>query len=86
MFNLTPWHHKKLPVRHEDENPMFSLQREMNRLFEDFAGAPAGTSFGEFATGTHFFADVTPRIDMSETDKELLVKVEVPGMTEKKLK
>lgn len=83
---MTPWTAKKhLPVRREEEHPVYSLQREMNKVFDDFFGARSWEGFGEFpALATeHFMGDVTPRIDMSETDKELLLKVELPGMSEK---
>lgn len=85
MFNLTPWAGRRQPVRREEEHSVYSLQREMNRLFDEFFRAPMWERFGEFpaASTEHFWGDVTPRIDMSETDKELLVKVELPGMTEK---
>jgi HSP20 family protein len=83
MFNLTPWTKKRVPIRHEDEHPVYSLQREMNTLFDDFFRAPAFEG-GEFPTfGSEQFQNMTPRIDMSETDKELLLKVELPGMSEK---
>lgn len=84
MFNLAPWS-KRLPIRREEEHPVYSLQREMNRLFDDFFRTPTWERFGEFpALATEqFWGDVTPRVDMTETDKELLVKVELPGMTEK---
>jgi HSP20 family protein len=85
MFNLTPWTAKRLPMRREEEHPAYSLQREMNRIFDDFFRAPSWERFGEFPSfpSEQSFGDVTPHIDMSETDKELLVKVELPGMTEK---
>ncbi len=85
MFNLTPWKSKRLPIRHEEQHPVYTLQREMNSLFDNFFGAgdwfqyPERSGFG----GEQSFGEIAPRVDVSETDKELLVKVELPGMTEK---
>jgi HSP20 family protein len=84
MFNMTPWMNKRLPVRHEDEHPVHSLQKEMNRVFEEFFGSQGWHAFSELP-GAGSWGDLTPRIDMSETDRELLVKVELPGMTEKEV-
>jgi HSP20 family protein len=60
-------------------DPIVSLQRQVNRLFDDlwndfdmsmFAGSPAwGTDW--------------PAVDLNETDKELVLNIEVPGMEEK---
>jgi len=96
MFNVTPRTTKRLPVRREDEqHPFNSLQREVNRLFDNFfRGQDAWEDFGQFpmigrfdqspTTGpVQWFGEVMPRVDMSETDKELVVKVDLPGMTEK---
>lgn len=87
MFNLTPWASKRLPIHREEQHPIYSLQRDMNRLFDNFFREQGGLweGFGEFPSRTteHLWNDVTPRIDMSETDKELLLKVDLPGMTEK---
>jgi HSP20 family protein len=87
MFNLTPWSGRKVPVHREREQhyPVYSLQREINKLFEDFFRAPMWEGFGESSalSGEQFFGEVTPRVDMSETDKEILIKVELPGMTDK---
>jgi HSP20 family protein len=59
--------------------PFGSLRRNMERLFEDFSpdfgwGAPA-------AAGTN----VAPRIDVSETESELKIEAELPGVEEKDL-
>lgn len=74
-----------MPVRQEEQHPVYTLQREMNNLFDNFFGGgdwfqyPELTGFG----GEQSFGAIAPRVDVSETDKELLVKVELPGMTEK---
>jgi HSP20 family protein len=58
--------------------PFGSLRRDMERVFEDFSrdlgwGAPAAT--GAVATA--------PRIDVSETDSEIKIEAELPGVEEK---
>ncbi|SKA24910.1 Hsp20/alpha crystallin family protein [Consotaella salsifontis] len=58
------------------QNPFFALQREMNRLFDDaFANFGVPATFGA--------AQVWPKAEVSETDKELRISVELPGMEEK---
>lgn len=85
MFNLTPWSHKRVPVRREEEQPIYTLQREMNKLFEDVFKSSSFDRFTDFPAfpAEMFSGELTPRIDMVETDKEVVVKVELPGMTEK---
>lgn len=88
MFNLTPWTSKRLPIRREEEHPVYSLQREMNRFFDEFFRGSGNVweRFGEFPPlygEQQSITEITPHIDMSETDKELVVKVDLPGMTDK---
>src|SRR5512136_428381 len=66
------------PLRRAEEHPFFSLQREMNRLFDDiFQGfdlpSVGGKSFGTFS----------PSVDVREDEKEVIVKAELPGIDEK---
>ena len=57
--------------------PFTSLRRDMERLFEDFSsdfgwGAPALAQMG-----------MAPRVDVSETDSEIKIEAELPGVDEK---
>tara|TARA_R110002110_G_scaffold403511_1_gene621348 strand:- start:947 stop:1432 length:486 start_codon:yes stop_codon:yes gene_type:complete len=77
--DLIPWgrDRNRLPAqRNDNENPMVSLQRDLNRVFEDFWGRfdnPFGA--GLSADG--------PRTDISETDEAMLVSLDLPGLDDK---
>ena len=58
---------------------MSSLQREMNRLFEDFYGDIDLSPSRVFEKPMRF----TPSIDIKETDKNITVTAELPGMEQK---
>ena len=59
--------------------PFSSLHREIDRLFDDFArGLPSLTSFGAGNGGK-----LMPSIDVVETDKEIEITAELPGLEEK---
>ena len=59
-------------------NPFMSLQREVERLFEDFSrGFPSMSAFGNGGSG------LMPSIDVTETDKEIEITAELPGLEEK---
>jgi HSP20 family protein len=58
------------------DNPFMSLQREIDRLFDDFTrGFPA------FSTGAA--AELLPNLDVTETDKQIEITAELPGLEEK---
>ena len=62
----------------KDEKDAFSsLHREINRVFEDFGKFPA------FGFGAEMEGRLVPRTDVSETDKEIQVTAELPGVQEK---
>jgi HSP20 family protein len=68
-------------VRRGEDNPFLTLHREMNRLFDDvFRGfdlAPFGSDrLSDRVAGW-------PNIEVSETDKEIKVTAELPGLDEK---
>jgi HSP20 family protein len=60
-------------------DPLVSFRRELDRLFDDF--------FNDFGRGLRRrgadWSAVTPTIDVAETDKELVVTAELPGLNEK---
>jgi HSP20 family protein len=58
------------------ENPFISLQNEIDRLFENFTrGFPA--------IGNGMRTAVMPTMDVAETDKEIELTMELPGLEEK---
>jgi len=58
-------------------DPFWSLQRSMNKLFEDaFRGSPAVGDAGDLYS-------VMPQLNISETDREFRVTAELPGVAEK---
>lgn len=62
--------------------PFLSLQREIDRLFEDFTrGFPAMPGFAAGNGGNGGM--VLPLTDVTETDKEIEITAELPGLEEK---
>ena len=58
------------------DNPFMSLQREIDRLFDDFTrGFP---TFSGGGTG-----ELLPSMDVTETDKQIEITAELPGLEEK---
>jgi len=57
------------------DNPFISLQREIDRLFDDFT-----SGFPTFGNGK---TEMLPSMDVSETDKEIEITAELPGLEEK---
>jgi HSP20 family protein len=83
--DLIPWgrNDNQAPAlfRREDSNPFMSLHREVNRVFDDVFRSfdnrfPNLGSLADFGGGW-------PTVEVSETDKEVKVTAEVPGLDEK---
>jgi HSP20 family protein len=62
-------------------NPFMSLQREIDRLFDDFTrGFPGFPSLQPLAGGPSM---MMPSMDITETEKEIEITAELPGLEEK---
>ena len=79
--DLIPWpKSREVMQRREEANPLLTLHREMNRLFDDmFSGFGFPPSNSMLMEGRFSW----PRVELSETDKELKVTAELPGLEEK---
>jgi HSP20 family protein len=83
ITDLIPWKRKEPVEREEDrflpqaENPMLTFQQEVNRLFDAFFGRSALEPFGTFGEGWDAFS---PRVDVVETDREIVVSADLPGL------
>lgn len=82
--SLVPWRNNgksNVPLTREDYfDPFVALRREMDRIFDDFFTGFGGGRSLQAAGG---FGAMTPMIDVRETDKEVVVAAELPGLDEK---
>lgn len=84
--DLIPWSRQenRLPVPvsaerdRDDLHPLLSLHREMNRLFDDVFRGFGAPSFGGLGRGFDW-----PNIELGETDQDIRVTAELPGLDEK---
>jgi HSP20 family protein len=71
----------RLPVRRVEYDPFREFQREMNHLFDDFlTGFPLASRWGE---REGWMTEFSPKVDVSETDKDIQISADLPGMDEK---
>jgi HSP20 family protein len=77
---LVPWRNNKsqTPITREDYfDPLVTFRREMDRMFEDFFGGGGSRS----AHGG--WQGITPAVDIDETEKEMVITAELPGVSDK---
>jgi HSP20 family protein len=79
MRDLIPWSRGRdlVPEHREGTSPFLSLHREMNRLFDDFF---RGFDLAPFGSNR---AMGWPNLEVSETDQEVKIAAELPGLDEK---
>jgi len=81
--DLIPWNRGRdvAVQRGENANPLLTLHREMNRVFDDVLRGFDVTPFGSDRLFDRTLG--WPNIEISETDKEVKVTAELPGLEEK---
>jgi HSP20 family protein len=81
LRSLTPWRGQSQSpaTRDDDFDPFVSMRREMDRVFDTFFGALDGPARG-LAGG---WQALSPALDIAETDKDVVVTAELPGLHEK---
>lgn len=74
---LVPWKSRsEVPATRNDSfDPFVAFRREVDRVFEDF--------FSGSRTGLATWQNVAPAIGIEETDNELVITAELPGVSEK---
>lgn len=78
--SLMPWSRgKSVPSARFDEaaSPFLALHREMDRLFDDFFQG------FDMPLARQVRSGIWPQLDVSETDKEVKITAELPGLEEK---
>lgn len=75
--DLIPWKREQLPVRREEPDPFLSFRQEMDRMFDEFFEGRA------LAPWSKEWSGFDPRVDVVETDQEVKVTAELPGLDAK---
>jgi HSP20 family protein len=80
--DLIPWNNqgRNIVQRGADVHPFLALHREMNRMFDD---AFRGFDLAPFGSARAFDRLSWPQLDIEETDKEVRITAELPGLEEK---
>ncbi len=63
-----------------DDNPVYSLQKEMNTIFDDFFKR---SDLMPFEREPKRFGTFSPSVDVKDNSKDVTIKAELPGMDEK---
>ncbi|HIE11661.1 MAG TPA: Hsp20/alpha crystallin family protein [Kiritimatiellae bacterium] len=85
-FELVPWRKKRQSelTWSREGNPFLSLQREIDRLFDEFfQDFGALTRWPSLRRRGRTWDAMVPNVDVSETDKEVEVKADLPGLDQK---
>src|SRR5690606_11889807 len=68
------------PAGKDADHPFYSLQHQMNSLFDDFFSGFDVTPHSLTSGG---FSAFSPSVDVKESDKDFTIRAEIPGVEEK---
>jgi HSP20 family protein len=71
--------------RQDDNDPFMPFRRQMNRLFDDFFSGTMLPRLPMMVPAPMLDVVVTPQIEVSETEKEIRVTAELPGIDPNKV-
>jgi HSP20 family protein len=79
MKSIIPWaSNRGLAGRTDERSPLVALHRQMNQLFDDF-----WRDFDAPMLSRNGWSMGWPQVDVSETEKEVKVTAELPGLSDK---
>ena len=83
ISDLLPWNRErsKYEFQRKDDQNLINLRNEMNSMFDEFFSNPF--SMSPLWRGMEMQDKFIPGIDVSETDKEIIISADLPGMDEK---
>jgi HSP20 family protein len=70
-----------IPVRPGGDYPFFSLQKEVSSFFDDLWDTFSMVPYGSLDVSID--GNIYPSIDVKETDKNMIITAELPGIDEK---
>src|SRR5262245_15001317 len=80
-MSLVPWKSKSAETPEGRSSPIAEFRSEVNRLFDSFLREP----FGALSESVASWGRWSPALDVSESDTEVTVRAEVPGIDPKDL-
>ena len=85
MSDLIPWGRNRTapaPRGNDETNPFLALQREMNQVFDSFF---RGSGAARSTLAPLGWTAAWPHVEVSESEQEVKVVAELPGLEEKDL-
>ncbi len=81
ITDLIPWKKDdtRLPIRRREDETLVDVVDRMHRLIDEMFARPLSL-MPFFESESTWLGDFTPKMDVSETDKEITIEIELPGL------